>query len=168
MADTPGACNAHYTKEYVHREIAKAVATVTPGPHAILMVVRCSVRFTQEMGCMYKELKELFGEEITKFMIVVFTGTDDLSGESLAYVLKNVPPKLQQIMADAQGRCISFDNTLPWGERQKQGDALLRLVGHMMTQNGGRYYSTDLVKRVEEIMQQKWHRAKLPKRSRKC
>ena len=154
MADTPGACDTHYTKEYAHREIAKAVATVTPGPHAIPMVVRCSVRFTQEMCCMYKELKELFGEEITKFMIVVFTGTDHLSGEPLAYVLKNVSPKLQQIIADAQGRYIGFDNTLPWGRRQKQGDALLRLVGHM-TQNGGRYYSTDLVKRVEEIMQQK-------------
>ena len=48
MTDTPGVCDTHKTKEEVQREIAKSVATCTPGPHAILMVLRCDRRFTDE------------------------------------------------------------------------------------------------------------------------
>lgn len=154
MADTPGVSDTSCT-EYAHREIAKAVATVTPGPHAILMVVRCNNRFTQEEYCIYKELKKLFGEEITKFMIVVFTGIDDLGGSPLADVVEKAPQQVQEIIADAQGRYIGLNyKGMSWVEQQKQGDNLLGLVGHMMIQNGGQYYSTDLVKRVE-IMQKK-------------
>ena len=48
MTDTPGVCDTHRTKEEVQREIAKSVATCTPGPHAVLMVLRCDRRFTDE------------------------------------------------------------------------------------------------------------------------
>ena len=154
VTDTPGVCDTHRPKEDVHREIAKAVGTVTPGPHAVLMVVKAGDRFTNEEAEAYEELKRLFGEEITKFMIVVFTGIDSLKGMPLADAVKKAPQKVQQVIADAQGRYIGFNNdVLPWSERQKQGDSLLQLVELMMTQNGGQYYSNDLVKRVEKIIQ---------------
>ena len=41
-------CDTHRTKEEVQREIAKSVATCTPGPHAVLMMLRCDRRFTDE------------------------------------------------------------------------------------------------------------------------
>ena len=155
VTDTPGVCDTHRSKEDVHREIAKAVGTVTPGPHAVLMVVKADDRFTNEEAEAYEELKRLFGEEITKFMIVVFTGIDRLKGMPLADAVKKAPQKVQQVIADAQGRYIGFNNNdaLPWSERQKQSDSLLQLVDQMMTQNGGQYYSNDLVKRVEKIIQ---------------
>lgn len=46
MVDTPGLCDTHRPEQEVLREVAKSVAVAEPGPHVILMVLRCDRRFT--------------------------------------------------------------------------------------------------------------------------
>nr|KAG5698949.1 hypothetical protein BaRGS_024870 [Batillaria attramentaria] len=92
--------------EDVQLEIAKSIATVTPGPHAVLVVLKAGERFTKEESQAYDELKQLFGDDITSFMIVVFTGVDLLerSGLDLASAMQRAPPKVVQIMREAGNR----------------------------------------------------------------
>ncbi|KAK7486083.1 hypothetical protein BaRGS_00022692 [Batillaria attramentaria] len=157
ITDTPGVCDTHRPQEEVHREIAKCCVTVTPGPHAVLMVFKAGDRFTGEEDQAYEELKELFGHELTKYMIVVFTGLDMLKKDKieLGSALQKAPPKIGQIIKEANGRYIGFDNEMSWEERAEQGDKLLAMVTKLMVDNRGTYYSNDLMKKFEDAVQER-------------
>ena len=60
----------------------------------------------------YEELKSLFGEDLPRFMILIFNGLDELEqgGTSLAEELKKQHPKLRRVLVEAQGRYIGFNN----------------------------------------------------------
>lgn len=40
-------CDTHRDDEDVLKEVGKSVAVARPGPHVVLMVLRCDTRFTQ-------------------------------------------------------------------------------------------------------------------------
>ena len=50
VTDTPGLCDTHRDEEDVLREVGKSVAVASPGPHVILMVLRCDKRFTEVLS----------------------------------------------------------------------------------------------------------------------
>ncbi|KAL8612097.1 hypothetical protein ACOMHN_013976 [Nucella lapillus] len=151
VTDTPGVCDTHRSKEEVQKEIVKCIATCTPGPHAILMILRCDRRFTDEEYMAYQELKRLFGSELTRYMILVFNGLDELErgGSTLKKELSRVPPKLRQVLGESSGRCIGFNNQTSWEKRHQQGDELLDLVCSVLRDNQGRCFSNDLVRQLE-------------------
>ena len=47
ITDTPGMCDTHRDHSEVLKEVGKSVAVARPGPHVILMVLRCDTRFTE-------------------------------------------------------------------------------------------------------------------------
>nr|KAG5700194.1 hypothetical protein BaRGS_011037 [Batillaria attramentaria] len=70
VTDTPGLCDTHRSDKEVLKEISKSVALVAPGPHVILMVLRCDRRFTelqwcssQLMGGIHEEIMHDDGDE---------------------------------------------------------------------------------------------------------
>ncbi|XP_025082574.1 GTPase IMAP family member 4-like [Pomacea canaliculata] len=156
VTDTPGVCDTHRTKEDIQKEIAKCVATVTPGPHAVLMVFKGGDRFTHEEGLAYEELKEIFGPELVKHMILVFTGTDNLERDDidLPTAVQSAPDKLQQVLQEASGRYVGFNNKASWPERAEQRDQLLKVVRQVLKNNNDNYYSNELMKMFEKTMQE--------------
>ena len=50
VTDTPGLCDTHRDEGDVFREVWKSVAVASPGPHVILMVLRCDKRFTEVLS----------------------------------------------------------------------------------------------------------------------
>ena len=46
LTDTPGICDTNRSEEEVLREVGKSVAVASPGPHVVLMVLKCG-RFTK-------------------------------------------------------------------------------------------------------------------------
>ncbi|KAK7478059.1 hypothetical protein BaRGS_00030735 [Batillaria attramentaria] len=76
VVDTPGLCDVA-TQEGLYREIAKTAYHTAPGPHVILLVLRCDRRYTLEEHEAYETLKKLVGEEMCKYMIVVFNAIDE-------------------------------------------------------------------------------------------
>ncbi|XP_076441225.1 GTPase IMAP family member 4-like [Babylonia areolata] len=166
VTDTPGVCDTHRSMEEVRREIGKCIASCTPGPHAIVMVLRCDRRFTDEEYMAYQELKQLFGTELTRYMVLVFNGLDELErgGSSLEKELPaRAPPKLRQVLGESKGRYIAFNNLEPWDKRIKQGDALLSLVSLVVQENAGRCFTNDLVQLLEVKVQEEM---RLEKKSR--
>ncbi|XP_070195057.1 GTPase IMAP family member 4-like isoform X1 [Littorina saxatilis] len=156
VTDTPGVCDTHRTKDEVQREIAKCVASCTPGPHAILMILRCDRRFTDEEYEAYQELKTLFGSSLTDFMILVFNGLDELEGgnTTLGDELKKQHPKLRQVLGEAKGRFVGFNNIADWEKRREQGDKLIDMVNQLVARNQGRCFTNDLVESFEEKFQE--------------
>lgn len=157
MTDTPGVCDTHRKLEEVHREICKSVATVTPGPHAVIMCLRCDRRFTDEEYQAYEQLKKLFGEGLKDYMILVFNGLDQAGGkpdfEKMGQKIKNLGRVLDDL--ESHDRILVFNNEASWENRVEQGDELLNAVVSVFEANNRRYFTDDITEKFEEAMREK-------------
>ena len=157
MTDTPGVCDTHRTLEEVHREICKSVATVTPGPHAVIMCLRCDRRFTEEEYQAYEQLKKLFGEGLKDYMILVFNGLDQADGkpdfEKMGKKIKNLGRVLGDLESD--DRILVFNNEASWESRVEQGDELLNAVVSVFEANNRRYFTDDIMENFEAAIREK-------------
>lgn len=64
--------------EFTLKEIAKCINMVKDGIHAVLVVLSIKNRFTEGEEAVVKSLRTLFGNKLTDYMIIVFTGGDEL------------------------------------------------------------------------------------------
>ena len=133
--DSPGLYDTNKTQEEVSITIVEAVACTHPGAHAILYVIRLG-RYTAEEFGVFKRLKALFDEKVVSYMIVIFTGGDDLEkeGKTLADLLKHAPKELTQVVEECNHRCIVFNNNAK--NTKPQVEKLLEQVRRMNKENG--------------------------------
>ncbi|KAF8411944.1 hypothetical protein HHK36_004520 [Tetracentron sinense] len=59
-------------------QIVKCIKLAKDGIHAVLVVLSVRARFSKEEEAALKSWQTFFGDNITDYMIVVFTGGDDL------------------------------------------------------------------------------------------
>jgi len=123
------------TQQEISVIIVQAVACTHPGPHAILYVIRLG-RFTAEEFGVFNRLKALFDENVVRYMIVLFTGGDDLEkeGKTLADLMQRAPKELIEVMGECGHRCIVFNNNA--SNTKPQVEELLKLVRKMNEENG--------------------------------
>ncbi|WVZ11949.1 hypothetical protein V8G54_016479 [Vigna mungo] len=154
-----------YGPEYVRKEIVKCIDLAKDGIHAVILVLSVRTRFTEEQETILKTLQSLFGSKIVDYMIVVFTGGDDLeeTEESLGdYLGRECPKALEEILGLCENRVVLFDNkTKDEGKRSGQVQELLSFVNIVLSRNGGRPYTnelfelfTELKKRAKELHKQ--------------
>ena len=157
MTDTPGVCDTHRSLEEVHKEICKSVATVTPGPHAVIMCLRCDRRFTDEEYQAYEQLKKLFGEGLKDYMILVFNGLDQAGSkpdfEKMGQKIKNLGLVLGDL--GSTDRLLVFNNQASWENRVEQGDELLNAAVGVFEANNRQYFTDDIMMKFEEAMKEK-------------
>ncbi|KAJ0085249.1 hypothetical protein Patl1_07556 [Pistacia atlantica] len=154
VIDTPGLFDLSADSEYVVKEIVKCIKLAKDGIHAILLVLSVGNRFTQEEQDAVLTLQSLFGREIVNYMIVVFTGGDELeeNEETLEeYLGRECPDSLKDILALCENRRVLFDNkTKDETKRAKQVGKLLSLVNRVIVQNGGQPYTDEIFAEVKK------------------
>ena len=81
--------------EFVGKEIVKCLGMAKDGIHAFLVVFSVTNRFSQEEETAVHRLPNLFGKIFFDYMIVVFTGGDELedNDETLEDYLGHECPK---------------------------------------------------------------------------
>lgn len=65
------------------REITNCLQLVEDGVHALILVLSVRTRFSKEEESAVQCLKEIFGEKILDYMIIVFTGGDQLEDDEI-------------------------------------------------------------------------------------
>lgn len=135
-------------------EIAKCVATMVPGPDAILFVLRGNARFTEEEFEAFLRLKTVFSEKMNDYLMVVLTGiTDEEFAEHQTNPKKPLPKNFQKILQEAGGRCVCLGGKLEdKTARDREAEMLLTCVDSLKSLNGGRPYSNSIVQRFDEEM----------------
>ncbi|KAJ0025600.1 hypothetical protein Pint_07452 [Pistacia integerrima] len=155
VIDTPGLFDLSADSEFVVKEIVKCIKLAKDGIHAILLVLSVGNRFTQEEKDAVLTLQSLFGRKIVNYMIVVFTGGDELeeNEETLEeYLGRECPDSLKDILALCENRRVLFDNkTKEETKRAKQVGELLSLVSRVIAQNGGQPYTDEIFAEVKKV-----------------
>lgn len=148
VIDTPGLFDFSAGSEFVGKEIVKCIGMAKDGIHAVLVVFSVRSRFSQEEEAALHSLQTLFGKKIFDYMIVVFTGGDELedNDETLEdYLGRECPKPLKEILQLCDNRCVLFDNkTKDEANRTEQVWKLLSLVNSVAVQNGGQPYTDDI------------------------
>ncbi|CAJ2655397.1 unnamed protein product [Trifolium pratense] len=148
VIDTPGLFEVSNESEFIGKEIVKCIDFAKDGIHAILVVLSVRSRFSEEEENALRSLRTLFGSKIVDYMIVVFTGGDDLedNDETLDdYLGRECPETLKEFLTLCGNRCVLFDNKTKDEKKQsEQVQRLLSFVNTVVSNNDGRPYTDEL------------------------
>ncbi|XP_015229271.1 PREDICTED: GTPase IMAP family member 4-like [Cyprinodon variegatus] len=139
VVDTPGLFDTYQPEETVKREISKCINMSTPGPHAILLVIKVG-RFTPEERDAVLKVEKIFGKEVWKYTMILFTHGDKVKSD-FDEMLKEAGPDLKEILEKAGNRYHVFNNLRAHDRRQVL--SLLEKVEEMVNNTGGQFYSND-------------------------
>ncbi|XP_058097666.1 immune-associated nucleotide-binding protein 9 [Magnolia sinica] len=154
VIDTPGLFDFSAGSDFIGREIVKCINLAKDGIHAVLVVFSVRTRFSKEEESAFESLRTFFGDKINDYMIVVFTGGDELeeNDETLEdYLGRECPEPLQKLLQLCKNRVVLFDNkTRDEAKRNEQVQELLSLVHIVVEENGGRPYTDKVFKELKE------------------
>ncbi|XP_025111183.1 GTPase IMAP family member 4-like [Pomacea canaliculata] len=127
ILDTPDPVNLNLSDTEIKDEVSRWKSAVE-GPYAILLAVRCDVRYTAEEYDIYKKIKKVWGDNsFTGRLVVVFT-FGDRQDRNIQEELKTVCWELRNVLADAGGRYVLFNNMARGSEMAQQVGQLLKVI----------------------------------------
>ncbi|XP_046559391.1 GTPase IMAP family member 9-like [Haliotis rubra] len=156
LVDSPGLFDTGMSNEIVTKEIVKCIAMTAPGPHAFVMVLRID-RFTKEEQNTVEHFKDVFGGEMLKHLLVLFTRKDDLiaDGKSIEDFIHASPEPLTELLNSCNNRYIAFNNRGSEAEKDRDVQNFLSLVDRTVRENGNTYYTNEMYEEAERAMKRR-------------
>ncbi len=151
ITDTPGLFDPSVTEEQMKTEIEKCMDVSAPGPHAFLLVIRLGTRFTEEDVNAVRWIQTFFGNDASKFTIILFTHKDQLTARPLDDYLKD-SIEVQSVIENCNGRYHSFSNVNR--ESRDQITELLEKIEQMLAENGQKHYTYEMYRSAQRM--KKW------------
>ncbi|ESO91217.1 hypothetical protein LOTGIDRAFT_67565, partial [Lottia gigantea] len=149
IVDTPGLFDTSVPNGQTINEIIKCISLSTPGPHAILFVLNLR-RFTEEEIKTVDILKRLFGTEAMKYIVVVFTGKDELDDveddddiKTIQDFVKNGPDYLRKFVRECNMRYVGIANKPSSPTHCSDVKDVMTLIYKTMEVNGDQVYSQE-------------------------
>ncbi|XP_022611450.1 GTPase IMAP family member 4-like isoform X2 [Seriola dumerili] len=151
VIDTPGVFDTSMTELQLKSEIENCIMLSLPGPHIFLLVIRLDTRFTDEEKKAVKWIKDNFGEEASKYTMVLFTRGDALKGKPVEEYLAQ-SPELREVVSECRAGYIVFDNTC-MGDRTQVADLFENI--DKIVQLNGNHYTSSIYEEVQK--KRKWN-----------
>ena len=157
VVDTPGVFDTKMTKEEVHREIGKLYPLMSPGIHAFLLFIKGG-RLTQEDQEAVNYFKDIFGDDLQSFVIIIFINKDDLKNGNVTFEKyiseKDSKSSLYDLIRGRRDRCISIGFSKDFTEeREEELKTILSKIDSVRRQNGGHFFTNNIFREVEKILQ---------------
>ncbi|XP_025082573.1 GTPase IMAP family member 8-like isoform X2 [Pomacea canaliculata] len=128
VVDTPDPVNSELDTKQLKEEIQKWKQMTAPFPSAILLAVRCDVRYTAEEYDIYKKIKNAWADKsFLDNLIIVFT-FGDRQDKDLAEELKTVCPELKNVLRDSNNNYVLFNNTASEEAMEEQVKKLISII----------------------------------------
>ncbi|XP_019094727.1 PREDICTED: immune-associated nucleotide-binding protein 8-like isoform X1 [Camelina sativa] len=153
VIDTPGLFDLITTPAFISKEIVRCLALVEEGLHAVVLVLSARNRITQEEESVVSTLQSLFGSRILDYLIVVFSGGDELeeNNQTLKTYLSTSPEFLTRIFTLSGNRKVLFNNkTKDEKKKDKQIEELLAHVAAIGRKNEGRPFTEEMHRQIKE------------------
>ncbi|XP_014500569.1 immune-associated nucleotide-binding protein 9 [Vigna radiata var. radiata] len=151
IINTPGLFDGSDSPE---KEIIKCIDLAKDGFHALLVVFSVKTRFSEEEEATLHIVQTLFGHKIIDYMIIVFTGGDELeyNKETLDdYLGEECPQPLKDILLQCDNRKVLFNNKTKDETKQlQQVQQLVDLVNMVTSKNNGQPYTNKTFVKSQE------------------
>ncbi|XP_074343721.1 immune-associated nucleotide-binding protein 9-like [Apium graveolens] len=148
VIDTPGLFDCSAKAEFTCKEIGKCISMAKDGIHAVLFVLSVKTRFSEGEEAVLNSLRTLFGSKMTDYMILVFTGGDELEYHEIRledYLGRDCPKPLKELLNQCENRCVLFNNrTHSQSKKDEQVQELLSLMNLVLAKNDGKPYTDEL------------------------
>ncbi|GLJ16888.1 hypothetical protein SUGI_0291350 [Cryptomeria japonica] len=160
VVDTPGLFDRNASK-FTDREIVKCIQLARDGVHAFILVLSIKNRFTEEEADILDILQMLFGPKSINYMIIVFTGADDLEINS-SYTFEDYVNAstldLKGLIRRCNSRVVLFDNTtVLTAKMDHQITKLMEMVDRNFAENGNRPYTNALFENAKSMTMQLYY-----------
>lgn len=158
VIDTPGFFHTDLSPQEVMAEVGQSVGLYSPGPHVFLVTLQLG-RYTQEERETLEWIKAMFGAEVSRFTMVLFTWGDQLRGKSVESFLDE-SPELSGFVSSCHGGYHVFDNSRQEGtsECPEQVLNLLKKMDEIVSNNAGICYSNVMYMEAESTIREAWER----------
>lgn len=144
IVDTPGFYNTEgVTHEEILSEIKQALILLTPGPHAIILVVKGDTRYGEEDCNIANLITQYFGNEMLSHLFVIFTCRDlcDKSIDQLVALIESTKQQeMKTLISNCKGRYLFFDNI---SSEENQVKQLFEEISKNIKLNGGNHFSNN-------------------------
>ncbi|XP_041375818.1 uncharacterized protein LOC121388518 [Gigantopelta aegis] len=157
IIDTPGLLDTGRSQAEITKEILKCIGISSPGPHAFILVLKIK-RFTKEENDTITYFREVFGDGMLNYLFVLFTGMDDLEhdGQTLEQYLAKAPENLKTLLKECGQKYFGINNRQTDKKRmEKEMYDLISKIKSNVSKNGGKHYTSDLLKAAEEQMRKR-------------
>nr|XP_034334083.1 GTPase IMAP family member 9-like isoform X1 [Crassostrea gigas] len=163
VVDTPGLFDTNRTEEEILVETTKWYTLVSPGVHAILLVVQVG-RFTKEEQKTVDVFMKAFGEDLKNHLIIVFTHKDRLQDDGMTIddfvkTLDN-SSNLRKLIDESKGRYTAIGYKGQEDERVKEVKHILSMTDGIKGKDGRNYYSNEVFERVQNALEEEERKRK--------
>ncbi|XP_048104905.1 GTPase IMAP family member 9-like [Alosa alosa] len=148
VIDTPGIYNRNKTEDQMREMMANCIKLSLPGPHVFLLVIRLGVRFTEEEENAVKWIQDNFGQDASRYTIILFTHVDQLKGITVEDCLKH--ESLNRIYNSCGGRYLPLNNDNISDREQVQ--RLLEKIDSMLQRNSGEFYTNNMYTEAQRMI----------------
>lgn len=152
IVDTPGIFDTKKTNEKIQDEIYKCIGITSPGLHAFIFVINAASRYTEEEQRSVEHFVNYFGNEIYKYIIVLFVRKDELDDHNVQLKdhIEKAPPILKQLIKKCGDRVCAFNNKASGREQDEQVQQLLQKISENIEKNGGNCYTNEMYQEAEK------------------
>ncbi|KAK2864925.1 hypothetical protein Q7C36_004079 [Tachysurus vachellii] len=157
VVDTPGLFDTSVDPVQTASEIGRSIYLSSPGPHALLIVLPVNMRFTEQEKQIIQQIEMLFGDEVRKYAMVLFTHGDLLEGENVETQIKQ-NKALSDFVQQCGGGYHVFNNKEL--TNREQVSELLQKIDRMVERNGGTCYSNQMFEEAARLRQEEEERVR--------
>ncbi|XP_030602771.1 GTPase IMAP family member 8-like [Archocentrus centrarchus] len=144
-------------EDEVKTEMYKCISFAAPGPHVFLMVIKTG-RFTRKEKLTVKVFRKMFGEQVSRYMMVLFTCGDDHKPNGVT-VEKFIHDNrvLRDFIYQCEGRYHVYNIK---DEHPSQVRELLEKINAVVERNEDSYYTNDMFAKAERDIQREMEELK--------
>lgn len=136
VVDTPGWFSTQNTPTVYQQEMMRGITMCPPGPHALLLVIPVGM-FTEVDRICIEENLALFGDEVWRHTMVVFTWAEVLRDKPIERYIRREGRDLQWVVDKCNKRYHVINNYI-FGEHPQLPD-LIKKIEKMVAEEGGHY-----------------------------
>ncbi|XP_071314997.1 GTPase IMAP family member 8-like [Trachinotus anak] len=154
LVDTPGFFDTERNEEEIKRGILRCITKCTPGPHAVLIVLKVE-KFTEQDKAVIRKICQSFSEEAFKYAAVVLTHGDQLPEGMKTEEFVDQNECLSDLVKRCGGRCHVVtskywnNKQADYSSNQSQVAELLNTIDKMVMENKGGCYTNKMLQAVE-------------------
>lgn len=159
LIDTPGFYDSDRPETELKKELVKCIVQCSPGVHAFLLVLRAE-RYSEQEKELIKKITDTFGEDVLKHTVILFTRGDQLNKNQTIKQFVEESEQLKDLAQKCGGRYHVIDNK-HWKSRNTvEVRELLSTIDKMVCDNGGHFYTNELLQEVQGRVQHEEDRIK--------